>query len=568
MKRVYLFMMMLFLGCSAYAQWPETPEENKRLVETTFYTSEIGMLPDGSFYIFLDRPDGPIVPFLYYFDKDGNMVWDEPIEITRQPTLTWTKTMSHLLVDKDGNAVIGVQNTKLQMGELESYTAFKINKEGEFLWGKEGVDLHGGEIPSGDFNAALKLTQLADGSYIFAYMADEIILQKVSSDGKVQWGAGKKMGAGVYPYVVDAGDNEFILFYQSSGLMARKLDFDGNDIWAQPTVVFSGELNPSIPAWTYLEVIPAAGGFVAGWYGFEGDAHYSMCAYIKPDGSHAYIDADKGLRLSYGDFYGYAPRLAFNEEDKCVYAVFDEAIPGQSYARRVAAQKVSESGELLWNPQGVELASPYEGEGTVGYTTVSCGPKGSGIFAYMKQLGLAANEPIEIRSALIMSDGEFGWEDSIKVISNAKSVKTNLYCTPFVNNQWVFIWEDCRDFGSGTVAQSNLWSQNIRPDGTMGGTSSSNVQLNPFSGIELSVSPNPASDYVRISFDNHSGSSQKVKMTIIGINGNMVAEVYSGNLLPGEHMIEWNRPSHVSSGVYILRVDTPSGTSYAKMVLR
>ena len=111
-----------------------------------------------------------------------------------------------------------------------------------------------------------------------------------------------RMGAGAYPYVVDAGDNEFILFWQSDGLMARKLDFDGNDIWAQPTTVFSGELNPQIPAWTYLEVIPANGGIVAGWYGFEGDGHYTQIAYILPDGSHAFADADKGLRLAYGDF--------------------------------------------------------------------------------------------------------------------------------------------------------------------------------------------------------------------------------------------------------------------------
>lgn len=569
MKRTFLFLMMLFLGYTAFAQWPSSPSENKRLIETTFYTSEVQTLPDGSFYIFLDKPDGPIVPYLYYFDKDGNMVWDEPVEITRQPTLTRTKCMSHLLVDRDGNAVIGVQNTKLQMGEIESYTAFKISKEGEFLWGEDGVDLHGGEIPSGDFNAALKLTQLTDGSYIFAYMADEIILQKVSPDGKVQWGAGKKMGAGAYPYVIDAGDNEFLLFYQSSGLMARKLDFDGNDIWEQPTVVFSGELNPQIPAWTYLEVIPADGGFVAGWYGFEGDAHYSMCAYIKPDGSHAYIDADKGLRLAYGDFWGYAPKLAFNSEDNSVYAVFDESIPGQSYARRVAAQKVSESGELLWNPEGVELVSPYEGDGPVGYVSVSCGPKGSALFGFMKQAGIAANDPVELRSALLMTDGSFAWTDSIKAVCDVESVKYNLISTPFINDRWILIWEDCRDFGPGTVANTNLWSQSIYPDGTMGEETSGIEKINygP-SALSLSVYPNPVSSSMNVFVDNNQEVSTEIEISLLDMNGNLKAKVFSGYLNSGKQMLEWNRPSSLSSGMYILKAETAKGSSYSKVVLR
>lgn len=566
MKKAFFFLVALFFGYSVYAQgWPSSPTENKRLVETTFYTSEVGMLPDGSFYLFLDRPDGPIVPFLYYFDKDGNPVWDEPVEICREPTLTWTKTMSHLLVDRDGNAVIGVQNTKLQMDDIESYTAFKINKEGEFLWGKEGVDLHGGAIPSGDFNAALKLTQLDDGSYIFAWMADEIILQKVSPDGEVLWGEGKRMGAGAYPYVVNAGDNEFILFWQSSGLMARKLDFDGNDIWAQPTTVFSGELNPQIPAWTYLEVIPANGGIVAGWYGFEGDEHYTQIAYILPDGSHAFADADKGLRLAYGDFWGYAPKLAFDEEAECIYAVFDEAIPGQSYARRVACQKISLDGELMWDPEGLQLADPYDTEmvGSVGYQAVAAGPRGTAVFGWMKQEDIAANDPIVIRTAVIGPEGDFVWEDSIKELCTVESVKYDLRCLPYVNDQWVFIWEDCRDFGVGTVAETNLWSQNIRLDGSMGG-SVANYKVQRLNA-SLEVYPNPVADHMRVSFQVP--NRQNVELSLLSISGQEVADVYQGQV-EGTNVIEWNRPAGIAPGVYLLRMVTPAGTDYAKVVLR
>lgn len=567
MKRSFFLLTMLFFGCSLFAQWPSSPDENKRLTEPSFLTGEVRTLPDGSFYLFLDRAENTydtIVPFLYYFDKNGNPVWEEPIALTRQPTLTWTKCMSHLLVDRDGNAVVGVQNTKLQMGDIESYTAFKISKEGEFLWGKDGVDLHGGGIPAGESNAFLQLAQLTDGSYIFSWMADEITLQKVSPDGKVLWGEGKKVGSGAWPFVFDAGDNEFILFYQASGLIARKLDFDGNDIWEQPTLVFSGELNSTIPAWTYLKAIPADGGLVAGWYGYEGDEHFSQCAYIKPDGSHAFPDGDKGLRLHYNNYWGYSPELVFDKDEKAIYAAWNEAVPGRNYAQHASAQKVSLEGELLWNPEGVELEPLPEDGGGVAYVSAAAGPKGTGLFGFMKQTGLAANEDVLVKAVLVSSDGKYAWEDTSRLISNAESVKYSLLSTGYVNDQWLLIWEDCRDWGKGSVQDRNFWSQNIRLDGSMGDAVGNEIPQSLEGSFQ--VYPNPATDVVYMRYDNPLPETLKVRVSLVNLKGGVEGVVYEGCLYPGVNNMRAERIPGLESGVYMLRMETPQGVLNTKVV--
>ena len=255
MKRAISLLAFALSGLGlANAQWSDDPDTNNCLMPEDFYTWEPIMLSDGTFYVFADRPDGSvdtIVPYLYRFDKDGNDVWGGPIEITRTLTATWTKTMSHLLVDDEDNAVIVVQNMK--SGLAESYTAYKISPEGEFLWPEGGVDLHDGTIPDDQYCAAVQLTQLSDGSYLFTWMGDEIMMQRVSRDGQVQWGEGKAFGSGAYPYAFDAGDGDLLMIYQSSGIMARRLDFEGNDVWPEPVPVFSGELNSNIPLWTYIK---------------------------------------------------------------------------------------------------------------------------------------------------------------------------------------------------------------------------------------------------------------------------------------------------------------------------
>lgn len=295
MKRVILFFALAISGLgAANAQWSDDPTENNQLLEKSYWSTEISMLDDGSFYMLGVSPLGDInkvTPILFYFDKDGNRVWKDSVVFEIDSTMSWIKTNTQLMVDNEGNAIVVAQD--LCGVQIEKYTAWKVNTAGEHLWSEDGVNLHGETgMPDAEINAAMKMLQMPDGSYLFAWMGNGIMLQKVSNDGQLLWGQGKNIGSGAYPYVFNAGDGDIMVIYQSGGLEARRLDFDGNDVWSAPVPVFSGELNPQIPAWTYLKLLPTSEGVLVGYYGYEGDAHYSMISYIKYDGTHAFAEAD------------------------------------------------------------------------------------------------------------------------------------------------------------------------------------------------------------------------------------------------------------------------------------
>ena len=552
----------------ANAQWSSDPAENLQLMDKSYWSTEVSMLPDGSFYILGVSPIGDIhnvTPSLFYFDKDGRKVWEDPMVFEIDSTMSWIKTNTQLATDQDGNAIVVAQD--LCGNQIEKYTAWKVSKTGEYIWPEEGVNLHGeAGKPDAEINAAIKMLPQSDGSCLFAWMGDEIMMQRVSRDGQVQWGEGKAFGSGAYPYAFDAGDGDLLMIYQSSGIMARRLDFEGNDVWPEPVPVFSGELNSNIPLWTYIKVIPMSDGILVGYYAFEGDFHYPAISYIKFDGTHGFAEADQGLRLGFSDYFGFAPALDVDEENNAIYAAWEE-YPGSQSISRMVCQKVSLDGELLWDPEGVELMPMLERP--VSYQTVSVGPKGSVMIGVMEQYdgdghGIGAHSPVNIHAFLLNANGEFAWADTSKMICNVPSVKYDLTCLPYSDDQWIFMWEDCRQ--DGGVDGGFIYGQNIGLDGTLGDivANESRTVARPSA---FSVWPNPARETLSLRLDN-AHVSRPVQVELLNTNGAVIAQIYDGNLQAGSNLIEWNRPASVPAGFYILKAVIGNECRYAKVILQ
>ena len=560
----------------ANAQWSSDPAENLQLNNESFYSFETELLSDGSWYLFHNRPDGSIdtiVPYLQRYDKDGNAMWAEPLEISRNVTMSWTKVMDCMTIDQDDNAIIVTQD--LRHGP-ESYTAYKISPDGESLW-PEGVDLHNGNYPGGC--AALNMTQIADGSYIFAwleYTNDDantgvIRMQRVSAEGEILWGEGKLLQEEntpmTYPYVLDAGNNEFLLVYAygaSQQLQVRKMDFDGNDVWAQPTTAFDA-VSSSIPLWTFLEVIPADGGVLIATY--EGDPNFPYIAYVKNDGTHAFAEGSAGLRLGYSEWLAWGIKLVFDQENQAIYAAWRETDYHQNYSW-IVTQKISLDGELLWDPNGIALC-PFLPR-PVSYYDAELGPKGGLFVTFMEQYdiddnGLGANDPVNVLASLQDPDGGFMWTDTTVTLSNRTSVKYNTESLPLSNDQWIVVWDGA--YSLDDMNTTYLYAQNVTIDGTLGGNVS-NEDYAVARPSAFSVYPNPARETLTLQLDNAGNYSQSVRVELLNTNGAVLARVYEGRLQPGRNEIEWNRPDGIRNGFYILKSTAGGKTQFAKVILQ
>lgn len=583
MKKTMQFCWVVALAFIAAmpvrAQWSSSPKVNTELLTRVYWNVEVQSTSDGGFYLLGVGPDGDVyrvTPVLYYFDKDGVNVWNDSIKFKIDSTMSWTKVMSHLYVDKDDNAIVIGQT--LCATQRENYTVWKVNKAGQQLWTEDGVDLHDGECPTDQFNAAIRVTQMEAGNYIFVWMGDETVMQNVSAEGEAQWGEGKRINAGAYPHVVDAGDGDIMIVYESNGLNVRRVDFEGNTIW--DVKAFSGQLNSQIPSWTYVQVVPVADpqgrGVLIGYYGFVGDDFYPYISYVKADGTHAFPDADAGLRICYSENWGMEPALAYDQDNKAIYAIFQERVRGSQFVQRIVAQKISEGGELLWGNEGKELI-PVK-ERTTGYEAVAMGPGGNVMFGFMENIGIgiAANDPIAVKAAYIKPNGGFVWEDTVKNVCMFESTKYGLELLPYREEQWIFVWEDNRNIEG---MDGTMFAQNLYRDGSMGpdkpeipdepetpGEDSTATEKLKAVESALRITPNPVRENATIRYT--APRDEDVRIDLMAPNGMKVIGVYEGRMLSGENTVEWQRPALLKPGLYLLKLTAGNKVAVAKILLQ
>lgn len=411
MKRIFTLLLALVAMINAYGQWTEQPISI--VTEgTSMYNNEAIVGPDGTTYFLYYHPninnavdeydtDNVVYEYrLQALDKNGEKKFgDLGILISDYPNRSYCVVNNYLYIDKDGNVVVAVSDARdCEDGEtFMGLYAYKVSPEGEMLWDEEGITL--------DWNteliAATKIIGLPDGSYVLAWMRSNALgsmtmavnLQRLSADGKAQWGDEVNLTSETvtyqYPYLVDAGMNQFILVYAKGGaqdLYARKIDFDGTSVWGEDTRIYRGGWG-SIPLWTILDVQPSGdGGVILGW---NDDRAYTnvesaYMAYVTGNGKIGFSAAsDEGdVKLSYDEWKHFNCKVMADPAGDGFLAFWRETDGGQNW-QRMMIQKLSKQGELLYGDEGLMLFD-FE-QSAFGYNSIQPGKDGEAAFFYMKQ---------------------------------------------------------------------------------------------------------------------------------------------------------------------------------------
>ena len=224
MKKTLLIVVAAVLSCiSAVAQWNSNNAVNMLAWPEgkSYYSNEMKMAPDGSVWLAVNHPSvNGVATSLQLFDANGNKKFAEPLLVSDYPSRTWTSCSQFLFVDRDGNAIVAVYDWRMGATDFEGYTVYKVSPEGEFLWGEDGITLEGENVY--DLVAAMSICQLADGSYVFAWMHNRdgnfnmmsIEMQRISAEGEMLWNAEDvrlydETSNYMYPYVIDGGNNGY-----------------------------------------------------------------------------------------------------------------------------------------------------------------------------------------------------------------------------------------------------------------------------------------------------------------------------------------------------------------------
>ena len=476
---------------------------------------------------------------MQYFDKDGNPAFPEDgLLVSDFKNKSYTVINDYLTTDGVGNAILAVLDQRNSAAGLESYTAYKVSPEGDLLWGEEGKPISD-EVNPSETVAKITSAVLDDGSVVFAWLsmgadgATDVRMQRLDKDGNKCWDEEKVSLLGdqcSYPYLIPSGDNTCILVYSRTAseiLYARKLDFEGSNVWGQDTRIYRGGFG-STPLHLHVNVVPSGdGGSLVAWYDDRKNTNIESAylSYITPDGKLGFANAsDEGdVKLGFDDMRAFQVDAAPSADGSCFYAAWRETDYNQNF-QGVKVQKVSKAGELLWDENGIDIA-PMEHLST-GYISVQTAGKDQAVVFYMKyyeyfnQIAYAQ---------LVNSDGTFAWNESVQ-LSEENHKSSSLESIPLAgHDSWYFYYDESK--GESDAPETiRLGKLNI--NGTI--------------GTDNSAVESVVRDDSRISFDGQILRAVGKTACIYTPDGVLVSRV---DMTSGQASL------NLAKGIYLIRVD-------------
>ena len=574
MKNLIVTLFLFFGMLSAYGQWIENQGIPIVTEGTSIYDNKTVVGKDGTTY-FLgycpnlkeaeDEYDTDNVVYEYRLqaiDKNGvRKFGDLGLLISDYPNRSYCVVNDYLYLDKEGNIIVVVFDARAhEYEDLMGAYAYKISPEGEMLWGEDGVLLGNGR----DLVAAMRMVELTDGSIVFAWMRSHgqllaIDLQRITAKGEPQWeptevGLNDETVTYQYPYLVDAGMNQFILVYAKGGaqdLYARKMDFDGTSVWSEDTRIYRGGWG-SIPLWTILDVKPSGdGGVILGWNDDRSmtNIETAYMSYVTKDGEIGFSGAsDNGdVKLNYSEFRNFNCKVMADPAGDGFLAFWRETSEGQSWQRMVM-QKVSKEGELLYGDEGVMIAD-FE-ETNFGYNSIQPGNEGEAALFYMRQN--AGYGDVDVLYITFKTEtGEFLMEEPHRLIAGTqeRSSMTSHVCQE--EGFWILKWkEDYKDENNNTQEKHLLYRLDYR--------------VNDTTGVEDIITISDNFYHSNEQFMVKVANAGKAQIEIFDLMGRKIDNIDNVELNAGLNTIAWTN----KRGAYIAKMTVNNEVLTCKILIK
>lgn len=581
MKKGLLSCICAITCLTTMAQWNNNPSEGLLVWPDgkSFYDNSMQIGEDCTTWLCVYHPqNGTVATTVQAIDSTGvKLLGEEGLLVSEERNMSYTVVNQHLLIDRDGNAIVCVHDLRnAPQGEQRlSYTIYKISPEGEMLWGDEGIAVDG--AIAYEMSAAMKMIQLEDGSYVFAWMRLNgdllaIEMQRVSEDGELLWNPEDvrlidNTTTYTYPYLVNSGDNQFILVYakgSNQDLYARKIDFDGTPVWPEDTRIYRGGFG-SIPLWTILDVQPSGdGGVIVAW---NDDRYYTniesaYLSYVKPNGELGFTAGEEGQKLGYAGWRSFNVTARYDSKTNSFIALWRETDADQNWYRLVT-QRVSLQGELLWGEEALELC-PME-QIPIAYMSLQPGNEGEIAVFYMMNRGYFG-DVINYAMLLDSETGESLWEEQPYAFTTNISEKASLETTPLTKNGfWITKWEDNGILG-GDNNIDRLYMQRLNHNMTVGNPGTGAVKATRTETVQFRAMSTIVNNDAMFQVVN--SKEQQVTISIYDMQGKLVTTAYNGVMPQGSHYVTWNASAcNLSKGVYLATLSSQDGVSTVKLII-
>lgn len=551
MKNILLALCLLTSG-TTFAQWTTNTLLNTEVKDSVGFEESVPLTAttaDGRTWISYFSSYGAGYEMrLQLLDSLGNrLLGSNGLLVSNQPQST-ALFRYDLKADASGNAIVAFQD--IRTNGIMQVVAYKVDQLGNQLWGANGIQMldpiaNDGIAPSIGFTNA--------GNVLIAWNSSGnnpkwVSMKKLDPAGNFLWPnpvrvidslSTKKYSR---PTMVPSDSDGCIMQYVEetgfglgvSNIYAKRLDANGAMVWPTPVHV-------STKTTSFFFFIKAIADGNGGYY-----TAFNTSDALNPSLNDVYVqhvDANGNLWNTTGNsacntsginrFFANG-KLDANGTGFWVLLKTTDSNQSQS---GVAIQAFNPQGNTLLTPGGsvmVPISAAYDDPYDLSVTN-------DGVIGFYYS---GTNPNQTIKAVKCDFTGAPMWQGTPVNICTRVSGKDDMSAGDFRNGQVVAVWTDNRnDYG--------IYAQQINNDGSMGSTSS----VPTIETMNVSVYPNPASDFLVLSYP----SIEECTWQLLDLTGK---SVLSGRMMQQERI----DLRSLAKGTYIMQVQQGSSASRVRVV--
>jgi hypothetical protein len=468
-KTITILIFVLFLFGSLQAQWSNNPSSNLIICQQGIpYSARVVHSKEHYYITYFKSVNRNYCLYLQVLDFNGKPMFEgDGLVISNYPQKA--TTLSELIVDLDGNAIIAFCDTRNE--KYSDISVYKMDMAGNQLWGENGINFF---IP-GTNDAGPKMAVNPDNSLTLCFDSFDKIntgakmqmfLYRISESGTLLWNSEPRIIKDeAYDFtpegMMSCIDGSILLAYHFAvdiglgvHIMVKKIDQNGLDVWPQDLLISNQCLDGSTRAITYAG---DDGIFYLAWHTSNCNSQPSA-PYIQgviQDGNILW--PEPGVRISEDHTHDqYHPVIQGLNSDGDIFVLW-YTVSRPSGFTNLFGQLISQDGELKWGNEGIEIKEKF-----------------NPVFAYSSMLNDTAiviyTDPVfnidkfqAIKAVALDKNGSFCWPHEV-VINDLRTTKAVYGFTPIINSQGVVVFSEAPE----TLDETRLVAQNIWKDGTIG----------------------------------------------------------------------------------------------------
>lgn len=507
----------------------------------------------GAFVVWEDSRTGNDDIFIQRIDSTGAPLWT--VDGVRATTSTTIDMVPRVISDGAGGAIVAWGN--------DAVLAQRLDPGGTLLWGDEGVLVSDAAsyqrtpylVSDGKGGAIVAWIDFRSGNY-------DIYAQRIRADGVPLWTTN---GVAVCsdgshqwdPVTVGDDCGGAIIVWRDerpaaySDIYAQRIDSTGAALWTADGIALCSDAKNQ---GGHDAATDMAGGAIVCWHTGDGSAPSRDVYAQKVDESGALLWGTGGVVVCADTMGQERPRIATDGAGGAIVAWYDYRSCIYNYYSDVYAQRLSSGGICLWASCGVPVCTAPNPQ-----TAVEIAPNGTGGAGIVWEDGRFSERESCIFGEIVDADGTCLWGASGFPV-----------CIDYDRQQWprvasdgrgggIFIWHDMR-------GGSDVYAQRL------------NLSFGPLSGDETPPVrraflaqnvPNPFNPGTTIGF----GLAERghVSLRVYDASGRLVATLLDEVRPAGNFTAAWDgRNAYggtVTSGVYFYRLVVGEFVETRRMVL-